>query len=351
MAYNKGDKIGIYTVQRNIDQEHAGKSTPLILKHKNRLYFGKVLLAPKRNPFRRGKKKSEKDVLCDIFYENRVALNRDLVRCHALSGDGLVKLHDFFEHDCCFVSVYERQTDARITKPQNRRRFTLSEKIQVMTDVARGLKSMHSVDLVHSDVRLNNILFFKGKTGTMRGKLCDVDDCYYTGKPWAQGEEGSVVHDPSYAPPELIKYSNADFKGTTSNLTPACDVFSFGVTLCEIMSLGRPSERANPNSHVTPGQVLLANKALDWDRETFAKLSSRYPGLIRENLVADTVKQIEALITECLRPNPLRRPTMANVLKRLAPLRPAGIERRSRIGSVPEKSIPPLRGLRRRSNS
>jgi hypothetical protein len=103
-------------------------------------------------------------------------------------------------------------------------KFSTDKIVSAMRDVAIGLGDIHGVDLIHSDVKLANMLIDKNGRGFVHdfGTLCKRDDI--------QG--GS----PIYFAPEILEDQEGEGQGY---ITDKADSFSFG--LCLLM-LAAPNE-------------------------------------------------------------------------------------------------------------
>jgi serine/threonine protein kinase/TPR repeat protein len=102
----------------------------------------------------------------------------------------------------------------------------LEEKQQVLKDVAEALFAMHAKDVVHCDIKPDNIFYEKDEQ--MRGKLGD-----FGGAVVLKSSHRATVQTatPAYMPPEYfrgIKYASKAF-----------DCFGFGVTIFEAMTATR----------------------------------------------------------------------------------------------------------------
>ena len=95
-----------------------------------------------------------------------------------------------------------------------------------MRDLSKGLKKLHANNIVHLDIKSENILYsFSGKF-----KLADLGlACMLTNLSSSDITEG----DSRYLAPELLQIMPEDSK-TIPDLTKA-DIFSLGATILEIM--------------------------------------------------------------------------------------------------------------------
>ncbi len=106
-----------------------------------------------------------------------------------------------------------------------------------LLDVARGLEYLHSCNIVHGDLKPQNVLL-KTAGNDRRGFVCKLGDFGLsrmlpeTVSHVDTGSYGTVTH----ASPELL---------TDGRLTKACDVFAFGIVLWELVT----GQRLFPDMH------------------------------------------------------------------------------------------------------
>lgn len=102
---------------------------------------------------------------------------------------------------------------------------TIADKLRIVKQVADGLHAAHNAEIVHRDVKPENIIV----TGSLRAKLIDfglarsLDE-----KSLAESFVGTV----GYASPEQIDRSEIDYRS---------DIYSLGVVLYELLVGERPS--------------------------------------------------------------------------------------------------------------
>eukprot|EP00803_Ostreobium_quekettii_P002933 evm.model.scf_229.13 EVM.evm.TU.scf_229.13 scf_229:112858-115029(+) len=109
--------------------------------------------------------------------------------------------------------------------------YRVTHALRTALEVAHAMNYLHSVRIIHGDLKPGNVLL-KGDNSDPRGFTCKVGDF---GLSRFLAEEshiqtftcGTVTH----MPPELLK---------GGVLTPAADVYSFGVLMWELMSGHRP---------------------------------------------------------------------------------------------------------------
>lgn len=104
--------------------------------------------------------------------------------------------------------------------------LSLGATLQILTDVASGLASLHRVGAVHQDVKTQNVyLEAAQEPGLFRAALGDFGSTYF------QAQGGQVSGSPFYMAPEVYQ---GEMTGTPS------DVYSFGVLAHELLTGDRP---------------------------------------------------------------------------------------------------------------
>jgi serine/threonine protein kinase/Tfp pilus assembly protein PilF len=178
--------------------------------------------------------------------------------------------------------------------------------IQTLHQVAQGLAAAHSAGILHRDIKPANIVF--GANGVP--KIVDFGLARTTQVP-STTVIGEFYGTPAYTSPEQAR-------GDVDGVSPASDVFSFGVTLFECLSLDRPFLGR------TSADVLSA--VLNSDPPLLRQVEKRMPW------------ELEAIADKCLRKNPANRystaEALAQDLRNYLELRPVTARSTSKIGRV-----------------
>ncbi|XP_065837914.1 uncharacterized protein [Oscarella lobularis] len=135
---------------------------------------------------------------------------------------------------------------------------TKKDKVNIATGVCSGLMYLHDKNVIHFDVKPNNILV---ELPSMASKLCDmgVSTLLKTGRTTLRGPRGTQ----EFMSPEMFAFN--------AHITKATDVWSFGVVLIELFGrqqvwqLARSTvfdamRRKEKNSHVPDQRRYLSNK-------------------------------------------------------------------------------------------
>ena len=174
----------------------------------------------------------------------------------------------------------------------------------LMQTAAGALYSVHSKGIVHSDLKLKNVLLVRNSTGNFVAKLIDFDSSYFVDE---KPEE--IVGTIDYYSPELGAYADAedDREEMGKHLTEKSDIFSLGLIFHFYLSGELPTpisltERLRKRQ--AKGKVIYCWIALNSGCElqlSPAIKSPKYLSLIRDMLSLD----------------PDERPSASEVLKRL----------------------------------
>ncbi|KAF5718527.1 serine threonine kinase [Fusarium globosum] len=140
--------------------------------------------------------------------------------------------------------------------------LSFAVKQQLLYDAGKGLSIIHACSIIHGDIKRQNVLIFadKSSNGAYVAKLADFGGAVY----------GSEKHDsyrficktPRYAAPETDGI-------VTAEAAKLCDVYSFGLLVCETFADGdlanlhyEFSPRREPSGSVTLAQLKRSGRLL-----------------------------------------------------------------------------------------
>ena len=186
------------------------------------------------------------------------------------------------------------------------RRMTAEAKLLVMKTAADVLASVHSVHVVHSDLKPGNLLLVKKPGGQYVAKLIDFDSSYLT-----DDKPRGVGGTPNYFAPEQGTYAKAEDdktrrKALAATLSEKADVFSLGLIFHYYLAGAMPTPVNLPpelQSRLDRGKVVHAWSALVSGGSLVLSPAIKDPGLA-------------SLIGDMLALDPAKRPDAAAVLKK-----------------------------------
>jgi len=167
----------------------------------------------------------------------------------------------------------------------------VSQRLDVLRQVAAGLDYAHEAGVLHRDVKPSNVLIETRPNGTPRAIVSDFGLALRIDAPAAQRitHPGRLVGTPAYTAPELWRGGDA---------TKASDVYAFGCLAYEIF-IGRP-----PFSG-TPDQIMHGHLHERPEPPSSAHPECRGP--------------IDQMIASLLSKNPSRRPSSASAALAILP--------------------------------
>jgi serine/threonine protein kinase len=155
-------------------------------------------------------------------------------------------------------------------------RKDLVRRVAWLRDIAFAVEEAHSAGVIHRDIKPSNILI--DESG--RARLIDFGLAHDSESSQALTMSGDMLGTPGYMAPEQLR-------GDSKGVGPETDVFGFGATLFEIVTLEHP--------HSAAGRVELIQKTL---REPISSPRALNPRLDNE---------ICAVIEKALEKEPQRR--------------------------------------------
>jgi TPR repeat protein len=160
------------------------------------------------------------------YQEGLRRFKREAMTLNEFKHPNIVEVIAYFEanNTAYFVMEYvegESLADKLIAK--NGEPFTEAEINRDFLPILKGLKQIHSIDLLHLDIKPDNII----QTKFGEPLLIDFGGARFaTGQ--ASHDHSSMVATTGYAPPEQYSLSQEQ--------TPASDIYAFGMTLYQLMT-------------------------------------------------------------------------------------------------------------------
>lgn len=156
--------------------------------------------------------------------------------------------------------------------------FTKHEVVKFMIDITRGLDVLHKHEIIHRDIKADNIFVEFGRSGDVERLV--IGDFDAAKRIALHGQAQTVIGTPGYMAPEIM---------TDTRYGYPADIWSVGMVLHELLTLERPFER-NPMGAMT---ILM----------------SRTSPTIDSALVAPHLTPYIPIFDKCVSFDPLTRPT------------------------------------------
>lgn len=214
----------------------------------------------------------------------------------AASGGNLIAPIEFFECDGCYYKVTEKIETRGLTF-EDVQRLPPESQVIILRSVANSVRILHSIGVVHGDIKTDNILIRPRSDVPFTASLIDFDDSYFSGHPPLPPEE--FVFDPPYASPEIFSFIETPEPALGRRLTHSADVFALGVVFHEYLAGEKPNVLHDKGRYL--GEAIGGG------------------GSVQLSLPA-AWSLMAPLITKMLSPTPASRPEISQVLEALKSL-------------------------------
>lgn len=318
----KGQVIHGYRVVQDFTTAGSGLSKWTFAEKDGRTYFLKEFLSP-TYPVDGGpgsaETRAKKKQACEVFEKRMYGLIA-AVNGTAPTGGNLITAIEFFREGAKYYKATVKVDVASLTAEEVAGQ-PLAKRLLVLLTVAHSLRLLHAANIVHGDLRPENVLLKKTITGDYAAKLIDFDSSYFSGNPPPRQE---LVGDPIYYAPEVGRYVEAADGADASLLTTQSDIFSLGLMYSQYLtgylpSFSREKYRYSYVAAGNGGRLKLSSDGLP-------------PGLSK-------------LLRTMLSPNPSRRPDIHKVFSRLKD--PTILVVKENIGSEEVKASAPAKTIKK----
>jgi len=267
----KGEIINGYEILENFTLA-GGQSKVSTARKKGEVYFIKEFLEPKYplddspgSPARKAKRRKK----CLAFEKSQKEINKRISEKCSFGGN-LVFAVAFFRSGTTYYKINEKIDISSVTI-EDISKLPLSSRLLVMKTVTHSLKILHSLNVVHGDIKPDNVLIKEKGGGRFVSKLIDFDNSYFSGNPPDIG--AGLVGDQIYYSPELGNFilEESDDK---SKLTTKSDVFALGLLFHQYLTGDFPS--FDEKKYQYPWETVIDGSGLtlkiDGVNESLAKL-------------------------------------------------------------------------------
>ncbi|XP_030536779.1 LEAF RUST 10 DISEASE-RESISTANCE LOCUS RECEPTOR-LIKE PROTEIN KINASE-like 1.4 [Rhodamnia argentea] len=230
---------------------------------------------------------NEVEILTRLHHQNLVKL----YGCTSRRSRELLLVYEYIPNGTVADHLYGKQATSNLLPWRVR--------LNIAVETADALTYLHASDVIHRDVKTNNILLennFRVKVADFGlSRLFPTDVSHISTAP--QGT-------PGYVDPEYYQ---------CYQLTDKSDVYSFGVVLCELLS-SKPAVDTNRHRH----DINLANMAVSRiQNRTLHELIDPSLGFETDYAVRRMMTLVAELAFRCLQEERDMRPTMEEVLDTL----------------------------------
>lgn len=185
------------------------------------------------------------------------------------------------------------------------KRPSLRAKMQVALTLIKGLKQMHDKDLIHNDLKPENVVLSK----RLNSKLIDFGFSRVTDEGGSFKSDYSVGGSVFYAAPEIIPYLDPEYEGQYI-YTKASDIYALGYILRFIFS-GKEHFNLPENEN----KMIEKKVQSEYVFKFIEKVKNGWIPDLNDNssLFADRMNE---LIRDCFNPNPKDRPSIDKLYRR-----------------------------------
>lgn len=241
------------------------------------------------------------------FVSNRKKVNNTLRSIAGTGGNIVIPTEEFIDENH-YIEVSEF-VDGAVEDDDLEgvlSKLPVDVKKLLMLTAAGAIVSIHRKGIVHSDLKLKNVLLARNSYGNYVAKLIDFDNSYFLdNKP-----EDDIVGDINYYSPELGAYADSedeDRSELAAALTDRSDIFSLGLIFHYYLSGELPHAK-------TLNERLQRRKDKGKAIYCWSVLNNGC-----ELELSDTIRSVKylSLIKDMLDKDPANRPNAIQVLQRL----------------------------------
>lgn len=216
------ERLGSYQLSAALTNENAGYSLWGFGTKNGREYFIKQFVEqkyPANDTVSSPERLQKKLDACEKFEKKKTELYKVL---NENSDGNAVRIEEFFRIESKYY-ISMRKIDAVNMSVSDIAKLPVEEIRRLCAIIAHGVASLHKGNLIHADLKPDNILFMKTLSGSLTAKIIDFDSGFLESAPPGPGE--TIVGDFHYFSPEACRC----IWGEELELTCKMDIFALGV--------------------------------------------------------------------------------------------------------------------------
>ncbi|OWY47572.1 hypothetical protein AALT_g6607 [Alternaria alternata] len=225
-----------------------------------------------------------------------------------------------------------------LTQYLRRCNIPLKERRELALDVGMALRSLHECQIIHGDVKMDNVLVFDSTDDLLErpqvAKLADFGSALFEND-FVERHYVSYLGTTKYNAPEVASRDGPGVRNVESspNLYERADVYSFGLLLLETILDGKNFIDAawldqGVNDLTTKDRATSKNAELEFldkvtlEEDALLGLARGFASRLSPDAESDVINPVTQAMTLCLRDDVYKRGTMVQVTKALARAKP-----------------------------
>ncbi|RYN21487.1 hypothetical protein AA0112_g10218 [Alternaria arborescens] len=230
--------------------------------------------------------------------------------------------------------VMEFSDHGTLTQYLRRCNIPLKERRELALDVGMALRSLHECQIIHGDVKMDNVLVFDSTDDLLErpqvAKLADFGSALFEND-FVERHYVSYLGTTKYNAPEVASREGPGVRNVESspNLYERADVYSFGLLLLETILDGKNFIDAawldqGVNDLTTKDRATSKNAELEFldkvtlEEDALLGLARGFASRLSPDAESDVINSVTQAMTLCLRDDVYKRGTMVQVTKALA---------------------------------
>ena len=278
------EKLANYELEGSFTNQNAGFSNWAFGKKNGKDYFIKQFVEqkyPANDSVSSPERIAKKLKACERFEQRKKILYQNV---NENSDGNAVRIEEFFRIDTKYY-ISMRKIESLNWNIWDVSKLPRGEIKRLCAIIAHAIASLHKGQVIHADLKPDNILFMKTESGYITAKVIDFDAGFLETNPPGLGE--AIVGDTNYFAPEVCMRK----WGAEVELTCKMDIFALGVLFHQYFTEELP--RYNTTDNTCPGEAVAKGEAL--------VLSDKLP------------KDIHKLLRKMLDADPTQRPSADEV--------------------------------------